>query len=174
VSAATLRRAHAVHPIAAVQSEYSLWTRDVEAELLPTCRELGTCLVAYSPLGRGMLTGTIGKNTEQLAENDFRRANPRFQGENLDANLRLVEVLRGIAVEKGCTPGQLALAWLLSQGPDIIPIPGTRRIQYLEENVAAAAVLLTTEDTQRISAAMPAGAAAGERYPAAGMVGLNA
>lgn len=173
VSGATLRRAAAVHPIAAVQSEYSLWTRDVEAEVLPACRDLGISLVAYSPLGRGMLTGAIGKDT-QLAGNDFRRNNPRFQGENLDANLRLVETLRGLAAEKGCTPGQLALAWLLRQGPEIIPIPGTRRIQYLEENAGVAAVGLAPEDMQRISAAMPAGAAAGERYPAAGMVGLNA
>jgi aryl-alcohol dehydrogenase-like predicted oxidoreductase len=172
VSAATLRRAAAVHPIAAVQSEYSLWTREIEAEILPTCRELGTSLVAYSPLGRGILTGTIAKDTP-LADNDFRRAAPRFQGENFDANLRLVEALRALADEKGCAPGQLALAWLLHQGPEIVPIPGTRRIKYLEENVAAAAVQLTPHDLGRINAAMPAGAAVGERYTAAGMVGIN-
>ncbi len=173
VSAATLRRAHAVHPIAAVQSEYSLWTRDMEAEVLPVCRELGVSLVAYSPLGRGMLTGAITRDTP-LAGDDFRRSVPRFQDENFDANLRLVEALRGLAAEKGCTVGQLALAWLLHQGPDIIPIPGTRRITYLEENVGAAAVELMAADLERIGAALPAGAAAGERYPAAGMVGLNA
>lgn len=173
VSAATLRRAHAVHPIAAVQSEYSLWTRDMEAEVLPVCRELGVSLVAYSPLGRGMLTGAITRDTP-LARDDFRRSVPRFQDENFDANLRLVEALRGLAAEKGCTAGQLALAWLLHQGPDIIPIPGTRRIKYLEENAGAAAVELTAADLERIDAALPAGAAAGERYPAAGMVGLNA
>ncbi|MEJ2119064.1 MAG: aldo/keto reductase [Alphaproteobacteria bacterium] len=149
VSAATLRRAAAVHPIAAVQSEYSLWTRDIEAEVLPACRELG------------------------VTDGDFRRNNPRFQGENFDANLRLVEVLNGLASEKGCTVGQLALAWLLHQGPDIVPIPGTRRIKYLEENVAAASVQLSPQDIERISAAMPAGVAAGERYTAAGMVGVN-
>jgi aryl-alcohol dehydrogenase-like predicted oxidoreductase len=173
VSARTLRRAHAVHPIAAVQSEYSLWTRDLEAEVLPACRELGISLVAYSPLGRGMLTGAIGKDTA-LDAGDFRRANPRFQRENFEANLRLVEALRGIAAEKGCTAGQLALAWLLSQGRDIVPIPGTRRVKYLEENVAADAVELSEAELRRIGEAMPAGAAAGERYPAAGMVGLNA
>ena len=156
-----------------MQSEYSLWTRDVEAEMLPACRELGVSLVAYSPLGRGMLTGAIAKDTP-LAENDFRRTAPRFQGENLDANLRLVETLRGLATEKDCTPGQLALAWLLRQGPDIIPIPGARRIKHLEENVGAAALRLTTGEMERIGAALPAGAAAGERYTAAGMVGLNA
>lgn len=172
VSAATLRRAAAVHPIAAVQSEYSLWTRDMEAEVLPACRELGVSLVAYSPLGRGMLTGTIAKDTP-LADNDFRRAAPRFQGENLDANLRLVEALRALADEKCYAPGQLALAWLLHQGPQIVPIPGTRRIKYLEENVVAAAVQLTPHDLGRINAAMPAGAAVGERYTAAGMVGVN-
>jgi aryl-alcohol dehydrogenase-like predicted oxidoreductase len=173
VSAATLRRAHAVHPIAAVQSEYSLWTRDVESEVLPACRELGVALVPYSPLGRGMLTGTISKDTA-LADNDFRRLSPRFQGENFDANLHLVELLRALAAEKGCTPGQLALAWLLHQGPDIVPIPGTRRIKYLEENTGAVEIALTPDELARIGAALPAGAAAGERYPAAGMKGLNA
>jgi len=173
VSAATLRRAHAVHPIAAVQSEYSLWTRDVEDAVLPACRELGVALVAYSPLGRGMLTGAI-TNPDQLAEGDFRRLSPRFQGENLDANLRLVEDVRRLAAAKGCTPGQVALAWLLAQGPDVLPIPGTKRIKYLEENVAGAALRLTPEEVAALSAALPRGAAAGDRYPAEGMKGLNA
>jgi aryl-alcohol dehydrogenase-like predicted oxidoreductase len=173
VSAATLRRAHAVHPIAAVQSEYSLWTRDPEADVLSTCRELGTAFVAYSPLGRGMLTGAIGQDTK-LADNDFRRLSPRFQGDNFDANLKLVETVKALAATKHCTPGQLAIAWLLHQGDDIIPIPGTRRIKYLEENVAAADLELTSADLAAIQQAFPAGAAVGDRYPKAGMVGLNA
>lgn len=173
VSDTTLRRAHAVYPIAAVQSEYSLWTRDPEAAVLPTCRELDIAFVAYSPLGRGILTGTISRET-RLAENDFRRLSPRFQGENLDANLALVETLKTLAGEKQCTPGQLAIAWLLNQGNDIIPIPGTRQIKYLEENVGAANVVLSAADLAGINAALPVGAAAGERYPKAGMVGLNA
>ncbi|NFV78645.1 aldo/keto reductase [Magnetospirillum aberrantis] len=173
VSADTLRRAHAVHPISAVQSEYSLWTRDVEAEVLPTCRELGVSLVAYSPLGRGMLTGAIAK-TDDLAEGDFRRANPRFQGANMEANQHLVDKVRALAAAKGCTPGQVALAWLLAQGGDILPIPGTKRIKYLEDNVAAAAVTLTAAELAALDAALPPGAAAGERYPTEGMKGLNA
>ncbi|PWC45798.1 aldo/keto reductase [Azospirillum sp. TSO22-1] len=173
VSAATLRRAHAVHPIAAVQSEYSLWTRDVEDEVLPACRELGVRLVAYAPLGRGMLTGAV-TSREQLAENDFRRLSPRFQDGNLDANLRLVEAVKTLAEAKRCAPGQIALAWLLAQGPDILPIPGTKRIRYLEENVGAAALRLTPEEVAALSAALPRGAAAGDRYPAEGMKGLNA
>jgi aryl-alcohol dehydrogenase-like predicted oxidoreductase len=173
VSDATLRRAHAVYPIAAVQSEYSLWTRDPEAAVLPTCRELDIAFVAYSPLGRGILTGTISRET-RLADNDFRRLSPRFQGENLDTNLGLVETLKTLAGEKHCTPGQLAITWLLNQGNDIIPIPGTRRIKYLEENVGAANVVLSAADLAAINAAVPIGAAAGERYPKAGMVGLNA
>lgn len=173
VSAATLRRAHAVHPVAAVQSEYSLWTRDVEDAVLPACRELGVSLVAYSPLGRGMLTGAITK-PEQLAEGDFRRLSPRFQGENLDANLRLVAEVKRLAAAKGCTPGQVALAWLLAQGTDVLPIPGTKRITYLEENVAGAALRLTPEEVGALSAALPRGAAAGDRYPAEGMKGLDA
>ena len=172
VSAATLRRAHAEHPIAAVQSEYSLWTREPEADVFPACRELGIAFVAYSPLGRGILTGAIGAQTE-LAGDDFRRMSPRFQGDNLAANLRLVETVKSLATEKGCTPGQLALAWLLHQGSEIIPIPGTKRIKYLEENVAAASVKLLASDLGRISAAFPPGSAAGDRYPKAGMVGLN-
>lgn len=173
VSADTLRRAHAVHPISAVQSEYSLWTRDVEAEVLPACRELGVSLVAYSPLGRGMLTGAIAK-TDDLAEGDFRRANPRFQGANMEANQHLVDKVRALAAAKGCTPGQVALAWLLAQGGDILPIPGTKRIKYLEDNVAAAAVTLTPAELAALDAALPPGAAAGERYPIEGMKGLNA
>ena len=173
VSTATLRRAHAVHPIAALQSEYSLWTRDPEVEVLPACRELGIAFVAYSPLGRGFLTGAITK-IDTMAQNDFRRISPRFQDENLAANLRLVDVVKGLAARKGCTPGQLALAWLLHQGDDIIPIPGTRRIRWLEENVAAADVRLSKAELAAIDAALPPGAAAGERYPKAGMAGLNA
>lgn len=173
VSAATLRRAHAVHPIAAVQSEYSLFTRDCEAEVLPTCRELGVSFVAYSPLGRGMLTGAIAK-ADDLADNDFRRMSPRFQGDNLHANLHLVDKVRALAAAKGCTPGQVALAWLLARGPDILPIPGTKRIKYLEDNVGAAAVALSADDLSALDAALPPGVAAGERYPAEGMKGLNA
>lgn len=173
VSAATLARAHAVHPIAAVQSEYSLWTRDPEAEVLPLCRRLGIAFVAYSPLGRGLLTGTIGKDTA-LAETDFRRLSPRFQGDNLDANLRLVEAVKSVAGERGHTPGQVALGWLLAQGREVIPIPGTKRIRYLEENVAAAGLALTPADLARLDAALPPGSAIGDRYPPDGMKGLNA
>lgn len=172
VSAATLRRAHAVHPIAAVQSEYSLWTRDVEAAVLPTCRELGISLVAYAPLGRGMLTGAVS-SPDQFAENDFRRIAPRFSGDNFDRNLALVEQVKALAVQKGCTAGQVALAWLLAQGPDILPIPGTKRIKYLEENVGAAAVTLTDAEVKALSDALPPGVAAGERYTAEGMRGVN-
>ncbi len=172
VSAATLRKAHAVHPIAAVQSEYSLWTRDVEDSVLPACRALGTALVAYAPLGRGMLTATVDR--AQLADNDFRRLSPRFQGDNFDANQRLVDAVKELAEAKGRKPGQIALAWLLAQGPDILPIPGTKRIAYLEENVGAASVTLTAEELARLSDALPRGAAAGDRYPAEGMKGLNA
>ncbi len=163
-SPATIRRAHAVHPITAVQTEYSLWTRDVEAEILPTLRELGIGLVPYSPLGRGFLTGTI-TSPDDLAAGDFRRANPRFAGAALDANLALVARVRELADAKGVTAGQLALAWVLAQGEDVVPIPGTRRVRYLEENVAAAAVGLTPEDLAALDAAVPAGAAAGDRYP---------
>jgi len=164
-SPATIRRAHAVHPISALQTEYSLWTRDVEAEILPTLRELGIGLVPYSPLGRGFLTGTIRSPADDLDENDFRRSNPRFAGEALERNLALVERIRAIAAEKGVTAGQLALAWVLAQGDDVVPIPGTKRRRYLEENVAATAVELTADDLARIDAAVPVGAAAGERYP---------
>ncbi len=173
VSARTLRRAHAVHPIAAVQSEYSLWTREPEAEVLPACRELGVSFVAYSPLGRGFLTGSIGKDTD-LAANDFRRISPRFQHDHLERNLRLVDVVKTLAGARGVTPGQVALAWLLHQGKDIVPIPGTKRIKYLEENVAAVSLTLSMDDLARLNQALPLGAAAGDRYPRAGMKGLNA
>ncbi len=168
----TIRKAHAVHPISALQTEYSLWSRDVEDEILPTCRELGIGFVPYSPLGRGFLTGQI-QSPDDFEEDDFRRGSPRFQGENFQRNLELVERVREIASEKGATPGQLALAWLLAQGQDIVPIPGTKRRKYLEENVGALDVRLTDEDLGRIAEAAPAGAAAGERYPEAGMQSVN-
>ena len=166
----TLRRAHAVHPITALQTEYSLWTRDVEDEILPTCRELGIGFVAYSPLGRGFLSGRF-KSPEELDENDFRRHGPRFTGDALEQNLRLVAKVEEIAAEKGCTPGQLALAWVLHQGDDIVPIPGTKRRTYLEENLGAVNVKLTPEDLARIDAEVPR--AAGDRYDPAGMASLN-
>jgi aryl-alcohol dehydrogenase-like predicted oxidoreductase len=160
----TIRRAHAVHPISALQSEYSLFTRDVEDEVLPTLRELGVGFVAYSPLGRGFLTGAW-KSIEDLPEGDTRSGRfPRFEEENFKRNLELVERVREIAAEKDATPGQLALAWLLHQGEDIVPIPGTKRRKYIEENAAAANVTLTEEDLRRIEGAMPRGSAAGERY----------
>ena len=171
-SATTLRRAHAVHPIAALQSEYSLWSRDPEGAILDTCRELGVAFVAYSPLGRGFLTGAI-TSTGQLAADDFRRISPRFQDDNLKANLSLLEAVRTMAAEKGCTPGQLALAWVLAQGDTVIPIPGTKRQRYLEENAAAADVALTAEDLAALDRAMPRGAASGERYHAAAMQTVN-
>jgi aryl-alcohol dehydrogenase-like predicted oxidoreductase len=163
-SAATIRRAHALHPIAALQTEYSLWTRDPEDEILKTTRELGIAFVAYSPLGRGFLTGQI-KRFEDLAEDDYRRRSPRFQGRNFQKNLDLVARVELLAMEKKCTPGQLALAWLLAQGEDIIPIPGTKRRKYLEENVGALNVKLTAEDMRRIEEVAPHGSAAGLRYP---------
>jgi aryl-alcohol dehydrogenase-like predicted oxidoreductase len=166
----TLRRAHAVHPITALQTEYSLWERDVEAEILPTCRELGVGFVPYSPLGRGFLSGRF-KSPEELDESDFRRHGPRFTGDALEQNLRLVAKVEEIAQEKGCTPGQLALAWVLAQGDDIVPIPGTKRRTYLEENVAAVEVELTPEDLRRIDAEVPR--AAGDRYDRAGMATIN-
>lgn len=168
----TIRRAYAIHPIHALQSEYSLWSRDPEVEILPTCRALGIAFVPYSPLGRGFLTGRFAK-PDDLAEGDFRRNNPRFSGDNFDRNLALVEHIRSIAAEKGCTPGQLALAWLLAQGDDIVPIPGTTRRARLEENVGAVDVVLDDEDLARIDAAIPPGAAAGTRYDEAGMKTLN-
>jgi aryl-alcohol dehydrogenase-like predicted oxidoreductase len=163
-STASIRRAHAVHPIAALQTEYSLWTRDPEDEILAATRELGIAFVAYSPLGRGFLTGQI-KKFEDLATDDYRRVSPRFQGENFQKNLDLVSRVDLIAKEKNCTPGQLALAWLLAQGDDIIPIPGTKRRKYLEENVSALGVKLSTADLQRLQEVAPKGVASGQRYP---------
>ncbi len=159
----TIRRAAKVYPITALQTEYSLWTRDPEDEILATVRELGIGFVAYSPLGRGFLTGQI-KRVEDLEQGDFRRDNPRFQGENFQKNLDLVERVKEIANEKGCTPGQLALAWVLAQGNDIVPIPGTKHVEYLKENIAALDVRLTDEDLDRLDEAAPKGAAAGDRY----------
>lgn len=158
-----LRRAHRVHSIAAVQSEYSLWSRDVE-DVIPTCRELNVGFVAYSPLGRGFLTGQI-KSPEDFAADDIRRGNPRFQGENFQKNLKLLRRVEAIAADKGVTAGQIALAWLLSRGQDIVPIPGTKRVKYLEENVAAADVALSGADLERLGEAIPRDAAAGDRYP---------
>ena len=159
----TIRRAHEIHPITALQTEYSLWSRDVEDEILPTVRELGIGFVAYSPLGRGFLTGQI-QRFEDLPEGDFRRSSPRFQGENFQKNLELVDRVKEIANEKGVAASQLALAWLLHQGEDIVPIPGTKRRKYLEENVAAVGITLTDEDLRRIEEAAPKGAASGDRY----------
>ena len=165
---ATIRRAHAVHPIAALQTEYSLWSRDPEDQILPTVRELGIGFVAYSPLGRGFLTGQI-RSPDDLDADDWRRQAPRFQGENFQRNLDLVARIEAIAPRKGCTPGQLALAWVMARGEDIVPIPGTKRRRYLEENLAAAEISLTMGDLAEIDAAMPTGAAAGHRYAEAGM-----
>jgi aryl-alcohol dehydrogenase-like predicted oxidoreductase len=164
----TLRRAQAVHPITALQSEYSLWTRDHEEGVLPICRELGIGFVAYSPLGRGFLTGRIGKR-EDLAEDDFRRTNPRFQTDNMERNLALVRHLEKMAAQKGCTAGQLALAWVLSKGEDIVPIFGTKRRTYLEENLGALHIALSAEDVTQIEELAPKGAFAGERYTEAMM-----
>jgi aryl-alcohol dehydrogenase-like predicted oxidoreductase len=168
---ATIRRAHAVHPITALQSEYSLWTRDPEDEVLPTVRELGIGFVAYSPLGRGMLSGKI-RSVEDLDPDDFRRNHPRFQGENFHRNLDLVARVNELAAAKGVTPAQLALAWVLHRGDDIVPIPGTKRVRYLEENVAAATVQLTEDEIESIEAAFPKGATLGERYPDMSLVNL--
>jgi aryl-alcohol dehydrogenase-like predicted oxidoreductase len=164
-SAANIRKAHATHPITALQTEYSLFTRDLEDEILPTIRELGIGLVPYSPLGRGILTGAI-TSEQSLDETDSRRSAyfPRLNGEALQANLRLVDQVRAIADEKGCTPGQLALAWVLAQGDDVVPIPGTKRVKYLEENVGAADVTLTADDLDRLAQAVPREAVVGERY----------
>ncbi|MFF4309147.1 aldo/keto reductase [Streptomyces sp. 900105755] len=169
-SAETIRRADAVHPIAAVQTEYSLWTRDPEDEVLPACRELGIGFVPYSPLGRGFLAGRFS-SPEDLDANDWRRTGPRFTGDNLEANLRLAAKVKEIAAEKDVTPAQLALAWVLAQGDDIVPIPGTKRVAYLEQNAAAVDVELTKEDLARIEAEVPR--AAGERYDEAGMRSVN-
>ena len=169
---ATIRRAHAIHPIAALQTEYSLWSRDPEDEILPTLQELGIGFVPYSPLGRGFLTGAI-TTPDDFAADDFRRRSPRFQGENFAKNLQVVEQVKAIAAEKGITAGQLALAWLLAQSDYIVPIPGTKRRSYLEENVGATDVTLTAEDLNRINAVAPQGIAAGDRYPAQSMSALN-
>jgi aryl-alcohol dehydrogenase-like predicted oxidoreductase len=171
--AATIRRASAVHTITALQTEYSLWTRDVEAEILPTCRDLGIGFVPYSPLGRGFLTGRI-KTTADMTENDFRRRmHPRFQAENIVKNLQIVERVEELAGAKGCRPSQLALAWILAQGPDIVPIPGTKKVQYLRENVQAALVKLAPEEIRAIAEAIPKGIASGERYAAGQMQRLG-
>jgi len=172
VGAETIRRAHAVHPITALQSEYSLWTRDPEEKVLGVCRELGIGFVPYSPLGRGFLTGQI-RRFEDLPPNDYRRTAPRFQGENFQRNLKLVDRVTEIARDKGCTPAQLALAWVLAQGQDVVPIPGTKRRKYLEENVGALEVMLTADDLERIEEAAPKNVAAGSRYPEAMMKLLN-
>jgi aryl-alcohol dehydrogenase-like predicted oxidoreductase len=169
---ATIRRAHAVHPISALQTEYSLWTRDPEVAILPTVRELGIGFVPYSPLGRGFLTGRFA-SAQDLPEDDARRGHPRFQGENFTKNLELVTRVNEIARAKGCSAAQLALAWVMAQGDDIVPIPGTKRRTYLEENVGAARVDLSADDLRRIDEAAPRGVTAGERYPAQAMASLN-
>jgi aryl-alcohol dehydrogenase-like predicted oxidoreductase len=168
----TIRRAHAVHPIAALQTEYSLWTRDPEVEILPTCRELGIGFVAYSPLGRGFLAARF-KSTNDFEPDDYRRNSPRFQGENFQHNLNLVHLIKDVGVKKDCTPSQVALAWLLAQGEDIVPIPGTKREIFLRENVKAADIQLTQDEISRISELFPQGIAAGMRYPEAGMRSVN-
>jgi aryl-alcohol dehydrogenase-like predicted oxidoreductase len=168
----TIRRAHTVHRIAVLQSEYSLWTRDMEAEILPLCRRLGIGFVAYSPLGRGFLSGRI-REMASLPPNDRRRQFPRFQAENLPRNLALLEVVDRVAAAKACTPAQVALAWLLQRGQDIIPIPGTKRRAYLEENAGAAAIVLSQADLQALDGAFPPGAAVGDRYPPDGMVRIG-
>ncbi len=169
-SAQTVRRAHAVHPITALQTEYSLWTRDVEAEIQPTLEELGIGLVPYSPLGRGFLSGRF-KSPDDLDEDDYRRFGPRFSGENLKENLKLAERVKEIAAAKGITAGQLALAWVLARGEHVVPIPGTNRVAYLEENVGAADVVLSASEVEQIAEAIPA--AAGDRYDPVGMKSLN-
>lgn len=170
--AATVRRAHKVHPITALQTEYSLWTRDPEDEILPTVRELGIGFVAYSPLGRGFLTGRF-KSMDDLAPDDNRRNHPRWQGDNFANNLRLVDEVKALAKWKNCTPSQLALAWVMAQGKDIVPIPGTQQRKYLEENLAAEAIVLKRDELARIEAVFPKGAAAGTRYPEGAMKALN-
>jgi aryl-alcohol dehydrogenase-like predicted oxidoreductase len=168
----TIRKAHGVHPIAAVQTELSLWSRDAEAEVIPTVRELGIGYVAYSPLGRGFLSGRF-KSPADFPEGDFRKNHPRFQGENFQRNLQLVEEVEAMAKEKGCTTAQLALAWVLAQGDDIVPIPGTKHVQYLDENIGALEVTLNDADLKRLDDILPPGAAAGERYHARGMETVN-
>jgi len=168
----TIRKAHAVHPITAVQTELSLWSRDAEGEVIPTVRELGIGYVAYSPLGRGFLSGRF-KSPADFPEGDFRKNHPRFQGENFEKNLQLVEEVEAMAKEKGCTTAQLALAWVLAQGDDIVPIPGTKHVRYLDENIGALDVKLSDADLKRLDAILPPGAAAGERYHARGMETVN-
>jgi aryl-alcohol dehydrogenase-like predicted oxidoreductase len=168
----TIRRAHEEYPISALQTEYSLWTRDPEDEVLPLCRELGIGFVAYSPLGRGFLTGRF-RSFEDLPEGDYRRNSPRFQGENFQKNLDLVERVEQIAKGKGCSPAQLALAWLLAQGEDVVPIPGTKQRRYLEENIRSLEIELTPADLEQIEEVAPKGAAAGDRYHEAGMKTIN-
>jgi aryl-alcohol dehydrogenase-like predicted oxidoreductase len=172
VSASTLERAHKTHPITAVQSEYSLWTRDPEREILSACRRLGVGFVPYSPLGRGFLTGEI-KNPDDFAADDYRRMSPRFQGENFARNLKLVDKIKAMAAARGVTASQLALAWVLAQGEDIVPIPGTKRIKYLQENAAAVDITLSPAELNEIAAIFPADAVAGDRYPQAMMASLN-
>ena len=169
---ATIRRAHAVHPITALQTEYSLWSREPEAEIMPLLREIGIGFVPYSPLGRGFLTGQI-KTIDDLDKDDWRRTSPRFQGAAFDDNLRLVGRIGELAAAKGCTPGQLALAWVLAQGDDVIPIPGTKKVRYLEENAAASEIVLTGVELAALDDALPAGAASGERYAPDAMRALN-
>jgi aryl-alcohol dehydrogenase-like predicted oxidoreductase len=171
-AAKTIQRAHKIHPITALQTEYSLWSRDVEEEILPAIRKLGIGLVPYSPLGRGFLTGRF-KSTDDLDENDYRRKTPRFQAENLETNLGLLSAVETLAAEKGVKPGQVALAWVLAQGNDIVPIPGTKHRTYLEENVAAVDVALSNAEIEKLSNAIPRGAASGDRYVAASMKALN-
>src|SRR5438270_3819285 len=168
----TIRRAHSTHPITAVQTELSLWSRDAEAEVIPTVRELGIGYVAYSPLGRGFLTGQF-KSPDDFAEDDFRKNHPRFQGENFQKNIQLVREVESMAKEKGCTTAQLALAWVLAQGDDIVPIPGTRHIKYLDENIGALQVKLTADELKRLDEILPPGAAAGPRYPERSMATVN-
>ncbi len=173
VSSTTIRKAHAIHPITAVQTEYSLWSRDPEEDILKTCKELGIAFVAYSPLGRGFLTGQL-KKFEDFAADDYRRMSPRFQGENFEKNLQLVQQLEKLAIQKGCTTSQLALAWVLNQGDHIFPIPGTKRIKYLEENAGALAITFTKEELDIINAIAPRDIAAGLRYPEQMMKIVNA
>ncbi|MEO8762906.1 MAG: aldo/keto reductase [Ginsengibacter sp.] len=172
VSVQTLRRAHAVHPVSALQSEYSLWSRQPEEEILPACKELGIAFVPYSPLGRGFLTGQI-KKFEDFEAGDYRRFSPRFQGGNFNKNLELVKQIEMIAGEKGCTPSQLALAWVLAQGDFLFPIPGTKKVKYLEENVAAASILLSSKELELLDTVFPKNAAAGQRYPEAMMKSID-
>jgi aryl-alcohol dehydrogenase-like predicted oxidoreductase len=171
-SSATIRRAAKVHPIAALQTEYSLWSREPEAEILPTVRELGITFVAYSPLGRGFLTGQF-KSLDDLPADDVRRTHPRFQGENFQKNLDLAKIIGELAAAKGCTPSQLALAWVLAQGEDVVPIPGTKRLKYLDDNLGALNVRLTPKELSEIDAVLPAGAASGERYHAQAMKAID-